>query len=222
MKFGIAFEGVTDYITLENILCGYFKNLDSDDIKDLQPQLDETDKKQLDFGGWGELVKYLKSTYFRDNLLNTEFIIIQIDTDISQDFGVSHYDKNNQELAPEQLVENIKNRLISFINTEESSFYEYYADKIIFAICVHSLECWIYAFYNKKSLSKPKITGCGKALNHLLNVQGFDGIKDKKLYIEYSKIFLKRKNIDAVAQKDTSFNFFIQQLSNIPFQQLPT
>ena len=28
MLFGLACEGVTDQITIENILCGYFENLD--------------------------------------------------------------------------------------------------------------------------------------------------------------------------------------------------
>lgn len=217
MKFGIAFEGLTDYITIENILCGYFDDLESDEIEDLQPQLDETDKKQLDFGGWEKLLEYLKSTYFRDALLNVDFIIIQIDSDISQhkNFGVSHYDENNQELSSDVLIDNIKSRLIDIVNTEESDFYECYANKIIFAICVHSLECWLYAYYNKETLKKPKIKGCGNALNRCLNVKGFDNEKDKKLYQKYSAIFLKSKNIEFVAEKSPSFNLFIQQLHNI-------
>lgn len=45
MKFGLACEGITDQISLENILCGYFEDPDLDeDIQYLQPFLDETDQ----------------------------------------------------------------------------------------------------------------------------------------------------------------------------------
>ena len=185
MKFGLACEGVTDHIAIENILCGYFKDLEGDEITHLQPQLDETSENQLNFGGWEKLLEYLQSMYFREIVLNTDFIIIQLDSDISEheNFGVSHCGEI------EIVIENIKNRLISIINAEESGFFTQYADKIIFAICVHSLECWLYAYHNKKPLNKPKITGCGKALNYLLNENGFSGEKDKRLYKKYSKFF---------------------------------
>ena len=71
MKFGLACEGATDQATLENILCGYFKDPDLDqDIGKLQPPFDETTKKQKDFGNWELLLEYLKSTRFRDDVLN--------------------------------------------------------------------------------------------------------------------------------------------------------
>jgi hypothetical protein len=74
MLFGLACEGPTDQITIENILCGYFGNPDLDaDITKLQPPFDETDQKQ-GTGGWPILLKYLASARFRDDILNTEFI----------------------------------------------------------------------------------------------------------------------------------------------------
>ncbi len=40
MLFGLACEGITDQITIENILCGYFENTNLDeDITKLQPFL---------------------------------------------------------------------------------------------------------------------------------------------------------------------------------------
>jgi hypothetical protein len=218
MKFGLACEGVTDYITLKNILCGYFPDINPrTQIRQLQPELDATDETQLDFGGWEKLLTYLQSVYFQDALEDMDFMIIQLDSDISEhkNFGVSHYDKDNQELSSEQLIVNIKNRLVETINKNELDFYGQYADKIIFAVCVHSLECWIYAYHNSKSLKKPKITGCGKALEYLLNKKGFDNKKDKELYKKYSHDFSIRKNIDSVISKSPSFNSFIQQLQTI-------
>ena len=44
MKIGLICEGITDYIVIENIICGYL-GIDDDDIYQLQPVLDETSQK---------------------------------------------------------------------------------------------------------------------------------------------------------------------------------
>lgn len=214
MLFGLACEGVTDQITLSNILCGYFENPDLDqDITELQPPFDETDQKQKDYGGWQMLFAYLRTSRFRDDVLNNDFIVIQIDTDVSQEkgFDVTHVATDNQPLSAELLIDRVIDRLVTIINDGEFEFYQRYAEKIIFCISVHSLECWLYAYHNKQSLSKPKITGCYKALSHLLpSVE-----KNYRCYNELSHAFLERKNIDSVAIKDPSFRVFIQSLGKI-------
>lgn len=214
MLFGLACEGVTDQITIENILCGYFNNPDLDeDITKLQPLFDETEQKQKDFGNWQMLFAYLRSTRFRDDVLNNKFIVIQVDTDVSGEkgFDVPQFDTKNQALTPEVLIANVITRLIAQIDSGETGFYQRHSERIIFAISVHSLECWLYAHHNKKLLSNPKITGCFKALSYQLP-------STEKTYRSYDKLsqaFLSRKNIDAVAQKDPSFGIFIQSLEKI-------
>ncbi|MCK9398235.1 MAG: hypothetical protein M0Q44_21945 [Methylobacter sp.] len=217
MLFGLACEGVTDQITIENILCGYFKNPDLDEeITQLQPPFDETDKKQKDFGGWQMLLAYLSTTRFRDDVLNNNFIVIQVDTDVSNEtgFDVSQVDANNQPLIPEVLITNVIAKLVVTIDSGDADFYQQHSDKIIFCVSVHSLECWLYAYHNKKPLSKPKITGCYKALSHLLPTTE----KTYRCYDELSRVFLNRKNIDAVVEKDPSFYVFIQSLEKIEDQ----
>ena len=209
-KLGLACEGITDHIVLENILCGYFEDPDLDEnITQLQPHLDETDQKQANFGGWEMLLDYLKSLRFRDDVVNVKYLVIQLDTDI---IGRSNFGLSYQNLTIEGIIKSTIIELISRINSGEAGFYEKNKDKVIFAICVHSLECWLYAHYNNKLLKSPKITGCGKALKYTLKESGFDKSKDKKLYEKYSKVFLERKNIDQAANKDPSFKYFIQLL----------
>ncbi len=104
--------------------------------------------------------------------------------------------------------------LISRINSGEAGFYEKNKDKVIFAICVHSLECWLYAHYNDKPLKSPKITGCGKALDFTLQENGFQKNKNTQLYKKHSMFFLERQNIDQAANKDPSFKYFIRLLEN--------
>ncbi len=173
MLFGLACEGKTDQSTIENILCGYFKIPDLDEeITELQPLLDETDKNQSqkDFGGWQMLLAYLSTIRFRDDVLNNNFIVIQVDTDISNEknFDVSQFDANNKPLAPEVLITHVIAKLVATIESGETGFYQEHAERIIFAVSVHSIECWLYAHYNKESLKSPKITGCAKALSHYL------------------------------------------------------
>jgi hypothetical protein len=213
MLFGLACEGVTDQITIENILCGYFKNLDDEEITHLQPLFDETDQKQKDFGGWQMLLAYLGTTRFRDDVLNNKFIIIQVDTDVSSEIGfdVLQVDANNQPLTPEELITNVIVKLVETIEDGEVGFYQPHSEKIIFCISVHSLECWLYAYHNKKTLSKPKITGCYGALSYLLP----DTAKTYRCYDELSRYFLKHKNIELVVTKDPSFHVFIQALKKI-------
>ncbi|MGZ8184778.1 MAG: hypothetical protein ACXWT1_22785 [Methylobacter sp.] len=213
MLFGLACEGVTDQITIENILCGYFKNLDDEEITHLQPLFDETDRKQKDFGGWQMLLAYLSTARFRDDVLNNKFIVVQVDTDVSNEtgFDISQVDANNQPLTPEVLITNVIAKLVETIDSGDADFYQQHSDKIIFCVSVHSLECWLYAYHNKKPLSKPKITGCYKALSFLLPTTE----KTYRCYDGLSRDFLKRKNIDIVVTKDPSFRVFIQSLEKI-------
>jgi len=214
MLFGLACEGVTDQITIENILCGYFKNSDLDEeITQLQPPFDETDRKQKDFGGWQMLLEYLSTARFRDDVLNNKFIVVQIDTDVSNEIGfdVAQVGDDNQPLTPEVLIANVITKLAAIIDSGEAGFYQRHSEKIIFCISVHSLECWLYAYHNKKTRSKPKVTGCYNALSYLLPKTE----KTCRCYDELSRDFLKRKNIELVATKDPSFRVFIQSLEKI-------
>jgi len=141
-----------------------------------------------------------------------------LDTDVSNETGfeVPQVDAKNQPLSPEVLIKNVIAKLIVTIDSGEQGFYQQHSEKIIFGICVHSLECWLYAYHNRKPLSKPKITGCYKALSHLLPSME----KTYRCYDELSQVFLKRKNIDAVVKKEPSFRVFIQSLETVEDQVL--
>ncbi len=207
-KFVLACEGVTDQIVIENILCGFYKDYDDldEEIQALQPPFDATNKKQLEgeFGGWEMLLEYLSQKRFRDDVLNSEYIIIQIDTDISEhiNFGVTQ-----QNLSTEELIEKVIERLIAQIDSKEA-FYEEYKSKIIFAISVHSLECWILPIY--KNFKNEKVSGCFETLQ-----RESKNIKVTKSYKTYDKLtqdFLKHKKLMKLVLKNSSFQIFIDAL----------
>jgi hypothetical protein len=204
-KFALACEGVTDQIVIENILCGFYqeyKNLD-EVIQPLQPPFDATTKKQKEgeFGGWEMLLEYLSLKRFRDDVLNSEYVIIQIDTDISEhpNFGVSQ-----QNLSTEELIDKVKKRLIAQIDKTEA-FYGSYHEKIIFAISVHSLECWILPFH--KNLKNEKVTGCFESLQREIKAE-----KNYTTYDALSRPFLKNKELLKIIPKNRSLEIFIHAL----------
>lgn len=209
-KFGLACEGVTDQIVIENILCGFYKDIDDldEEIQALQPPFDETTKKQSDFGNWELLLEYLSSKIFRDDVLNSGHLIIQIDTDDSQhpNYNVKPTDENNIELSTEEFIEKVIERLIVQIDSKES-FYGQHKEKIIFAISVHSLECWLLPLY----ANKKKTLNC---FSHLQRESKKITVKKEyPIYDKLSRPFLKNKILLKTSTQDTSFYIF---LSNLP------
>jgi len=207
-KFALACEGVTDQIVIENILCGFYKDYDDldEEIQPLQPPYDKTTQKQMEgeFGGWEMLLQYLGEKRFRDDVLNSEYIIIQIDTDISEhtNFNVLH-----QDLSIRELIEKVIERLIKQIDIK-GEFYKLYKEKIIFAISVHSLECWILPIY--RSYKNEKISGCFETLKR--ESKKIKVSKTQKIYDELSKDFLKYKKLKKIVSQSYSFQIFINSL----------
>ena len=214
-KFALACEGVTDQIVIENILCGFYEDYEDldEEIQPLQPPYDITTQKQMEgeFGGWEMLFKYLSEKRFRDDVLNSEYIIIQVDTDISEhiNFNVSH-----QGLSIKELIEKVIERLIEQIDSKKK-FYEFHKEKIIFAISVHSLECWILPIY--KNYKNEKISGCFETLKR--ESKKIKVSKTRRIYDELSKDFLKYKKLMKIVSKNSSFQIFINSLPHIQSQQ---
>ncbi|MEA3353419.1 MAG: phage tail protein [Campylobacterota bacterium] len=207
-KFGLACEGITDHIVIENILCGFYRGYDDLDgeIQAFQPAYDETTKKQKEdqYGGWEMLLEYLSEKRFRDNVLNSEYVIVQIDTDISDhtNFGVQ-----KDTSCIETYINNISTKLIESIDKQEE-FYEENKDKIIFAISVHSLECWLLTIYNKD-----EINNCLKRLQR--EEKNLEVIKNYNSYDKLSKPFLKKNNLVKCIAKNKSLEFFTNSLPTI-------
>ena len=223
MDFGLACEGVTDQITIENILCGYFDHIDDldEEITYLQPAFDETSKKQSGFGGWQLLLQYLSMKRFRDDVLNHKYVIIQVDTDVSKDIGfdVPHVDCHNKEVSILKLLNDVRNKLITRIEIGDINFYKEHKNNIIFCIAVHSIECWILAYYAPKK--SPKIKNCSRGLEFLLGKgqvkAGKVLIKDASFYNNLSSPLLKKNNIQKIYSSEPSFGVFIDNLSCLSY-----
>ena len=185
-KFGLACEGITDQIVLENILCGFYHNYDDldEDIIALEPPRDETNKKQEEAtGGWTRLLTYLSENRFKDDVLNNDFIVIQIDTDISDEVG---FDVFKGTLSTPDFIEKVLDKLIEKIGID---FYREHKNKILFAISVHTLECWILPIYKK--YKNEKKTGCVDALRR--EAKKLNTEKNSDTYDKLSQDLTKNK-----------------------------
>jgi len=215
--FGLITEGITDQFIIENILIGYFdKDEENIEFNELQPLRDEIDKNRAkNYGGWSKVIEYCESDEFKEALRFHDYIIIQIDTDVSDKpygYGISH-SENGKELSPDQLIEKVVAKFIDLIG---KSIYEQHQNKIIFAISVHSIECWLLPLYytDKK---KSKRVNCLNTLNQaLLKKEKFTiDAKNPEYYEIVSEKYCKHKVLMKYYKDNPSLKIFIVEKRNI-------
>ncbi|WP_199465509.1 hypothetical protein [Vibrio sp. bablab_jr001] len=217
--FGLACEGPTDQITLENILMGVFEEIDDSDIAFVQPHLDKSDAnaKKAE-GNWLRLIAYLGTKRFEEDLAAHDYLIIQIDTDIAEQVhaDIVIKDAAGVRLPDATIVENAVSRLIAAINANDPNMYAKYEDKLIFAITINSLECWlINTFIDDDAKVCLHANSCFDDLKALLNdIGGHPHLKKRPgVYDKVSKIYYETPaSLDVLASRDVSFNMFVTRL----------
>jgi hypothetical protein len=213
--FALVCEGVTDHVVLKNILLGYFKGQHREPIvQQRQPDSDATDENDWQkFGNWENVFRYLRESKHRQALQFNQFLIVQVDTDDSEhvNYGVPQRE-NGQPLPPEMMVQRVSKKLSEIISPSDCATY---GDRIIFAICVRSLECWLLPLWVKGDKAA-KITGCVATLNAALARQNQAVINpdDKKIpaYDNASRGYRKRTDLLNEGSKNPSLKVFLGEL----------
>ncbi|MEO7100703.1 MAG: hypothetical protein ABI162_15180 [Luteolibacter sp.] len=211
-EFAIVSEGVTDHAVLKNILLGWFQ-----DQKDTEPFLKpyqpdptaEGESAWQEFGNWENVLKYLREKKHRDALEHADFLIVQIDTDQSEhtNFGVNQQE-NGKLLEPHALVAKVAEKLQEIIGPEDVAFY---GDKIIFAICVREIECWLLPLWDIAKAAK--CVGCMNAVDRaLVKASQVPLNKDPERYQAVSKEYSKRKALLAKGRLNPSLGIFLKEL----------
>lgn len=235
VDFALITEGKTDQAVLENILYGYFGE-DNIDVNPLQPRTDKTgtfylksqsenDSERNEYGTWGNVFWYCRSELFRSVFQNNDLVIIQIDTDVSEQegFNVSqtfiNSDGDRQIFSLEELIQKVKERIISEI---EETAYQKFKDRIFFAICVDSIECWLLPiFYSDEDPKAAKTQGCLEALNRQLRSKNIRGISTSKSVIKYAELsreYSKKKKLMQKGIKNPSLKIFLDSLAEIKIE----
>jgi hypothetical protein len=212
ISFGLVTEGLTDQIVIEHILAGYFNSPDLD-IRPLQPERDKDDEnKSHNYGGWSQVIGYCESTDFKEAFQFIEYIIIQIDTDVSEDYHIPKQDETG-EFTPEELIEKVIDKFKKLIRED---FYSKYEQRIVFAISVHSIECWLLPLYYKDN-RRSKLISCLDTLNQQLRKDGFTidrNAKNPDYYREIARKYCKHKVLIARYPENPSFKVFIEEIQN--------
>lgn len=210
-EFAIVSEGITDYAVLKNILFGWFKGQNAEPIFN-QFQPDPTaagESSWQQFGSWENVFKFLEEKKHRDALDFSEFLIVQIDTDQSEheNFGVSQREGVKQ-LEPPALVAKVAKKLQEIIGPEDLAFY---GERIIFAICVNAIECWLLPLWDKSKAAKCE--GCLEAVDRALVRKNEAPLnKDPDRYRSASKEYAKRKVLLTEGSKNPSLKIFLNEL----------
>jgi len=104
-------------------------------------------------------------------------------------------------------------------------FYEKHENSIIFAISVHSIECWLLPLYYTDK-RKAKTMNCPGTVDKALRKKGLarlqykNGKKNTESYREISKAYCNHKKLMKF-YKNPSFKVFIEEVGkrNIVIQQ---
>lgn len=211
-SFALVTEGITDQIIIENILVGFFDDLDLE-VNPLQPLRDETDRNRaINPGNWHKVLEYCSSGEFQGAFQFNDYVIVQIDTDVAADYGVSSRDEEGSEFSDQEMYERVKEKLITRIGPE---FYANYSSRILFAISVQSIECWLLPLYftdNRKS----KTVNCLNALNQGLKTKKSYFIdpknKNPRYYEDISAEYIKHKKLMSLYASNPSLEAFVHEL----------
>jgi hypothetical protein len=217
--FGIIAEGPTDQIVIQNILVGFFDNVElTTNIKFLQPLRDATDtiKEQ---GGWFKVFEYCQSQYFLDAFEQNDFLIIQIDSDVCEHehFNVSRRTEEGEK-ADDVLITDIINRFQNlFIKTFGEDKYDQFKGRLIYGICLEELECWLLPIYytdKTRSATNNCIYKLNKKINKELNIYIDPANKNNmtQQYWKISKPYMKQKTLISNAYHNISLGMFIDAL----------
>ncbi|MCF8298022.1 MAG: hypothetical protein K9J13_10795 [Saprospiraceae bacterium] len=156
MSIGIISEGITDQVVITNLIYGYFNNTDIN-VEPLQPK----DKEPF---GWTKVFKYCGTNDFKEAFIWYDYVIIQIDTDTHADWEYSNIPLVSSR--DEKTIKNQIDRVVEiFVEIIGEDFYKENNDKIIFAISVETIECWILPFYTNRKAHAGKIGNCLQTLN---------------------------------------------------------
>jgi len=189
MKIGVICEGHTDRAVIRNILKG-LKGIDSAQIVPLRPDysFDETDLSQLssdNFSNWSLVKAECENREKIDRFLSIEdqdFVIIHIDADCSDEYGVQKPVKNSE------YSEKMREAIIVKINEWLDNNFQ---DQILFAVAIEETEAWILTIYDKKDSTKsadPKAK-----LKQVLSKKGIKYDHTHAGFYEISEKFSKNK-----------------------------
>ncbi|MBF6034008.1 phage tail protein [Pseudomonas sp. P155] len=217
-SFALVTEGITDQVVIERIIYTVIESTlgEEADINVLQPLRDATDvarQARDSFGGWEKVLEFCSNNEkLTEALEYNEFLVIQIDTDCCahENFNVPYF-KDGTELSAEQLASDVE-KFIGSKLTED--FLDKFGHRVIFAIAVHSTECWLIPFYTGLKRDKSKLKSCETHLKKALAKSDIRHEKTFQCYNSLSNCFNKNRDINDAKAFSRTLEIFIDSLTS--------
>lgn len=212
-SFGVIAEGVTDYYVIRSVLLGAFGAQGSQEpfIYRIFPR----EESATADGGWTVEKKFLLKREHLSALTTTDYLVVHIDTDVCDNPG---FDVARQEsgraLNPTELRERVIVRLKEWMGQDTQPHME----KIIFAVAVDAIECWLLPLLVTKPAKAKKTTGCLRAANDELRKRNRStlstgsGEKSLEAYRVESKPYQKYAELNNKGVKNPSLADFLGDL----------
>lgn len=209
-SFALISEGITDQVVIEAILDSFYKGGENDlSVSYIQPSRDATDlsrQDREDFGGWEQVLEHCSiSEHMYEALALNDYIIIHIDSDICWHPTI----QIDPGLPWSELVEAIQNLIISRIDHTITSHHK---DRLIFAIAVHSTECWLIPLYTKIRGELNRVNDCEGLLGSIMRRNNDTYKKDYRVFKNLVRPLRKKKNLLDALSFSPSLNNFVASL----------
>jgi hypothetical protein len=212
--FSVVAEGPSDFEVLRHVLAGHFSDPDIV-VNLLQPAVDDTSGHNSP-GGWYEVFRFLGSERFAGAFARSDYVVVHIDTDVCEEsyFGVSRREADGRERTGEEVLGATIERLVR----EMGAAYAVFRERIIFAVAVESVECWLLPLYYSDG-RREKLVNCLGSLNAALSArEGFSidaQMKQVKYYFKVARRLAKRKELAACWPHNPGFKAFVGALADI-------
>jgi hypothetical protein len=213
--FALVTEGITDHQVLRNVLIGFYKEQREPVITADFP--DKEAEKHI--GGWTLVFQYLRAKKFRQAFQLNAFVVVQVDTDVSEEVGFDVPKQNaGGKLTPEELVTAVIERLKVEIGAAD---WATYGERFIFAVGVEQIECWILPLWHADANGE-QTANCAARLGKIpglrdeltaRNLRWFGSAsKQTGSYDFASRDYKKRKKLLEEGPRSPSLRLFLQDL----------
>jgi hypothetical protein len=214
INFALVCEGISDQAVLENILSGFRNDTDNNftNFRIIQPTRNAANAG-TNRGGWFQVFEYCAGEKF-PQLFNNDYVVIQIDTDTTQLWHYNPKGFSNSELGFStvglsftQILYQVKCRFELIFNTiHGTKFLETNNNKIIYAISIEAVECWLLPLQGFSC----QHTNCYELLGKPK--------KSHQIYLKLSNTLADRTKLLDYSAQNISLQTFIDELviKNIP------
>lgn len=211
---GIFSEGRTDQKVIEQVLLGFFDRADALEINSFFPPVVPLPGEPEE-GGWTVLKRRLLDGHHRQALQFNDYLVIHIDTDVCEEKGydVARRDSTTGvDLEPDALRKAVIARVVEWMGAD---FCEKYGERLLFAVAVDTIQCWLLPLLEGQPAKQRKTTGCDAAVNAALKRAGRDSLAKDKLrrYAEEAEPYSKRKTLMAKGPLNPSLRAFLDELA---------